>query len=248
MASLIARGRRRSFQRRVLEWYAAHARDLPWRRTRDPYAILVSEVLSHQTQIARVLPVYERLLERYPTVTALASAPLAEVKAITDPLGYKIRGQWLHGAALRVADRPGADFPETVDELRTLPGVGRYTAGALMNFAHHRDAPVLDTNVARLLRRYFGLAEMPRARTSELWSLAAAVIPKGKGYVINQALMDLGAIICRSRAPRCDECPLRRSCDFRREIVRSRPARSRGRGSPPRPHAKSRRAAGRPRS
>jgi hypothetical protein len=110
---MIARGLRRSFQRRVLDWYAAHGRDLPWRRTRDPYAILVSEVLSHQTQIARVLPVYERLLRKYPSVTALARAPLAEVKAITDPLGYKIRGRWLHSAALRVADRPGATFPET---------------------------------------------------------------------------------------------------------------------------------------
>jgi A/G-specific adenine glycosylase len=165
---MIARGRRRSFQRRVLGWYAVHGRDLPWRNTRDPYAILVSEVLSHQTQISRVLPVYERLLGRYPTVTALAQAPLAEVKAITDPLGYKIRGRWLHRAALRVADRPGGAFPETMDELRSLPGVGRYTAGAVMNFAHHRDAPVLDTNVARLLRRYFGLAASPRARNNEL--------------------------------------------------------------------------------
>jgi len=213
---MIARGRRRSFQRRVLEWYAVHGRDLPWRRTRDPYAILVSEVLSHQTQIARVLPVYERLLRDYPTVTNLAQAPLDDVKAITDPLGYKIRGQWLHGAALRVADRPGATFPETLDELRSLPGIGRYTAGAVMSFAHHRDAPVLDTNVARLLRRYFGIVATPRARTKELWSLAAAVIPKEKGYLINQALMDLGAMVCRARAPGCDRCPLRRSCDFRR--------------------------------
>jgi A/G-specific adenine glycosylase len=235
---MIARGRRRSFQRRVLEWYAAHGRDLPWRRTRDPYAILVSEVLSHQTQISRVLPVYERLLGRYPTVTALAQAPLAEVKAITDPLGYKIRGRWLHRAALRVADRPGGAFPETMEELRSLPGVGRYTAGAVMNFAHHRDAPVLDTNVARLLRRYFGLAASPRARNNELWSFAAAVIPKGKGYMINQALIDLGAMICRARAPRCDACPLRRGCDFRREAVRLRPAPPRGRASPPRPRAK----------
>jgi len=213
---MIARGRRRSFQRRVLDWYAAHGRDLPWRRTRDPYAILVSEILSHQTQIARVLPVYERLLGRYPTVTALARAPLAEVKAITDPLGYKIRGRWLHTAALRVADRPGGIFPDTLDELRSLPGIGRYTAGAVMSFAHHRDAPVLDTNVARLLRRYFGVVATPRARTQELWSLATAVIPKGKGYLINQALMDLGAMICRARAPRCDACPLRRTCAFRR--------------------------------
>jgi A/G-specific adenine glycosylase len=199
----------------VLAWYATHGRDLPWRRTRDPYAILVSEVLSHQTQISRVLPVYERLLARYPTVTAMASAPLAELKAITDPLGYKIRGRWLHSAALRVADRPGGTFPETLEELRRLPGIGRYTAGAVMSFAYHRDAPVLDTNVARLLRRHFDIAATPRARTRELWSLAAAVIPRGKGHVINQALMDVGAMICRARAPRCQDCPLRRSCDWR---------------------------------
>jgi A/G-specific adenine glycosylase len=213
---VIPPGRRRSFQRRVLAWYGAHGRDLPWRKTRDPYAILVSEILSHQTQISRVLPVYERLLERYPTVQAMAGAPLAEVKAITDPLGYKIRGRWLHAAALHVADRAGGRFPNTLEELRRLPGVGRYTAGAVMNFAHHRDAPLLDTNVARLLRRHFGVAAAPRARTAELWSLAAAVIPKGKGYLINQALMDLGAMVCRARSPRCGSCPLRRSCAFSR--------------------------------
>ena len=214
---MIAPGRRRSFQRRVLAWYAAHGRNLPWRKTRDPYAILVSEILSHQTQIARVIPVYEALLKRYPTAQAMALAPVEAVKAITDPLGYKIRGRWLHGAALQVADRFGGVMPQTLPELRQLPGIGPYTAGAVMSFAHQRDAAVLDTNVARLLRRYFGVTAAASARTHELWSLAAAVIPKGKGYLINQALMDLGAMICRAKAPRCNACPLRRSCDFRRE-------------------------------
>src|SRR2546428_13214842 len=125
-----ARGRRRSFQRRVLDWYAVHGRDLPWRRTRDPYAILVSEVLSHQTQIARVLPVYERLLARYPTVTALGGAPLGDVKAITDPLRYKSRGRWLQCAALPAVVRPGGSFPEYPDALWCLSGIDRYTAGA----------------------------------------------------------------------------------------------------------------------
>jgi A/G-specific adenine glycosylase len=215
---MIARGRRRSFQRRVLAWYATHGRDLPWRRTRDPYAILVSEILSHQTQISRVVPVYDALLRRYPTAQAMAAAPVEAVKAITDPLGYKIRGRWLHGAALQVADRFGGTFPQTLPELQQLPGIGRYTAGAVMSFAHHRDAPVLDTNVARLLRRHFGVAATPRARTQALWSLAAAVIPRGRGYLINQALMDIGAMICRAKNPRCDACPLARSCDFRRGV------------------------------
>src|SRR2546425_9277361 len=220
---MIAPGKRRSFQRRVLAWYAAHGRDLPWRKTRDPYAILVSEILSHQTQISRVIPVYETVLARYPTAEAMAAAPIEAVKAITDPLGYKIRGRWLHGAALQVADRFGGVMPQKLPELQPLPGIGQYTAGAVLSFAHQRDAPVLDTNVARLLRRYFGIVATPRARTEQLWSMAAAVVPKGKGYLINQALMDLGAMICRARAPSCHACPLRRSCAFRRDARQGLP-------------------------
>src|SRR3989475_10646790 len=150
MVPAIGMGRRRSFQRRVLGWYALNGRTLPWRNTRDPYAILVSEVLSQQTQIARVLPVYERLLGRYPSIHALARAPLADVKAITDPLGYKVRGEWLHAAALRVADRGGV-FPETLEELRQLPGVGRYTAGGVVRFSHPADAGGVGTECARPL-------------------------------------------------------------------------------------------------
>ncbi|HET9847710.1 MAG TPA: A/G-specific adenine glycosylase [Candidatus Dormibacteraeota bacterium] len=218
---MVTPGRNRSFQQRLLTWYGVHGRDLPWRKIRDPYSILVSEILSHQTQISRVVPVYEQLLNRYPTVEQMAAARLSEIKAITDPLGYKVRGKWLHGAALQVADRLGGRFPRTPDGLRELPGVGRYTAGAVMNFAYHVDAPVLDTNVARVLRRHFGLGEMAgRARPASLWQLARAIIPTGKGYLINQALMDLGAMVCRARAPRCDACPLRRSCTYRRSVNR----------------------------
>jgi A/G-specific adenine glycosylase len=206
-------GRRRSFQRRLLAWYAENGRDLPWRKTRDPYAILVCEILSHQTQISRVVPVYEAMLGRYPTVEAMARAPLAEVTAITDPLGYKIRGRWLHAAALQVADR-GA-FPTTLEGLRALPGVGRYTAGALMSFAYRQDAAMLDTNIARVLARHFDGRQQGSHRT-RLWQVAEEVIPKGKAYLINQALMDLGATVCRARSPRCAVCPLRRSCEFRR--------------------------------
>jgi A/G-specific adenine glycosylase len=144
----------------------------------------------------------------------MARAPLAEVTAITDPLGYKIRGRWLHAAALQVADR-GGTFPTTLDGLRALPGVGRYTAGALMSFAYRQDAPMLDTNIARLLARHFD-GRTARAQRARLWQLAGEVIPKGKGYLINQALMDLGALICRARSPQCDICPVRRSCAFRR--------------------------------
>lgn len=207
--SLITPGRRRSFQGRVLAWYAGHARDLPWRKTRDPYAILVSEILSHQTQIGRVVPVYQELLDRYPTVDSLSRARLQAVKAITDPLGYKVRGAWLHAAALQVADH---GFPTTVDGLRMLPGVGRYTAGALMSFAHRQDAAAVDTNVARVLSRHFARSIAGR----DVWAVAATLIPRGQGHRFNQALMDIGAVFCRARAPRCGGCPIRRSCDFRR--------------------------------
>lgn len=201
-------GRLRTFRRNVLDWYAANGRDLPWRSTRDPYAIVVSEIMLHQTQVSRVIPVYERFLETFPTVGALARARRRDVQRLTDPLGYKIRGRWLHAIAQHVAKERAGYFPDTLDGLRQLPGVGRYTAGAVMSFAFHRDAPILDTNVARLLRRYFG----ETGKRSSLWRLAGRVIPRGKAHVFNQALMDLGALVCVSRKPRCAECPLRRSC------------------------------------
>lgn len=168
-----------------------------------------------------MIPVYEAVLARYPTVQAMARARVDDVKSITDPLGYKVRGRWLHTSALVVAEGCGGYFPQTLDELRHLPGVGRYTAGALMSFAHRRDAPILDTNVARVLRRYFGIPAPARARTRLLWELASAIIPRGKGYLINQALMDLGAMICRSRNPRCAACPLRRGCRWRASGIAS---------------------------
>lgn len=210
----VTRSRLRTFRRHVLGWYGVHGRDLPWRRTRDPYAILVSEILLHQTQVKRVAPVYEAFLQRYPTAAELARTPLREVRRLTDPLGYKVRGRWLKAAAREVTRR-GA-FPQTLPALQELPGVGRYTAGALMSFAHGKDAPILDTNVARLLSRYFG----PMSRAA-LWRLAAQVIPRGQGHRINQALMDIGALLCVARRPRCPQCPLRRSCVFHRQPVRA---------------------------
>jgi A/G-specific adenine glycosylase len=204
----VSRSRLRTFRRHLLDWYQANGRDLPWRGTRDPYAIVVSEILLHQTQVSRVIPVYEQFLRRYPTVEALARARLSAVKRLTDPLGYKVRGRWLHAIAQHVAEERAGYFPQTLDELRRLPGVGRYTAGAVMSFAFHRDAPILDTNVARLLSRYFGVGGSRR----ELWAYANRVIPRGRAHVFNQALMDLGALVCVARAPRCVRCPLRRGC------------------------------------
>jgi A/G-specific adenine glycosylase len=204
----VSRSRLRAFRRNVLDWYAVNGRDLPWRRTRDPYAIVVSEIMLHQTQVSRVIPFYERFLQKYPTVQALARARQRDVKRLTDPLGYKVRGRWLHAIARHVAEERAGYFPDTIDELQELPGVGRYTAGAVMSFAFHRDAPILDTNVARLLRRYFD-ADGGRAA---LWVLADWVIPRGQAHTFNQALMDLGALVCVARKPRCAICPLRHGC------------------------------------
>lgn len=212
-APSVSAGRRRRFARKVLAWYARNGRDLPWRKTTDPYAILVSEIMLHQTQVRRVIPFYERFLGAYPTVEALAKAPLADVLAITEPLGYKVRGRWLKRMALEVAERRAGYFPRTLPELQRLPGVGRYTAGAVMSFAFGEDAPILDTNVARLLTRYYGLRA---PRQSALWTLARGVIPRGQGHRLNQALMDLGALLCVARKPRCPSCPLRRACAFHR--------------------------------
>jgi len=169
-----------------------------------------------QTQVVTVVPYYHEWLLRFPDFAALACASENDVLRAWQGLGYYARARNLHRTARIIVDRHHERFPRSIEQMRRLPGIGRYTAGALMNFAHHRDAPMLDTNVARLLRRHFGVAATARAGTAELWMLAATMIPKGKGYLINQALMDLGAMICRSRSPRCDLCPLRRSCRFRK--------------------------------
>lgn len=210
--STISTSRRRSFARRLLDWYAANGRDLPWRHTRDPYAILVCEILSHQTQLARVVPIYTEILRRYPTVQAMADASPDAIKDITDPLGYKIRGRWLHAAALQVRD--GGGFPTTLDGLRRLPGVGPYTAGAIMSFAYDADVPLVDTNVRRVLSRHFS-GGGDQLTTAKIWALAGALIPRQRGHLINQALMDLGALVCRARTPACARCPVRRSCRYR---------------------------------
>ncbi len=199
----------------MIAWYVQDGRDLPWRRTRDPYAIFVSEVLLQQTQVSRVLPVYRRFMKRYPTVQKLAAARLREVKGLTDSLGYKVRGRWLWRAARQVAEERAGYFPNRFEELQRLPGVGRSTAGALMSFAYHRDAPILDTNVARVLSRYFGLERPAGGQTRCLWTLAQAVIPPGGAHMVNQGLMDLGAMICIAGAPRCLVCPVRRGCAWR---------------------------------
>lgn len=207
------------FQRGLLAWYRKHGRDLPWRRTRDPYEILVSEVMLQQTQVKRVLEYYPRFLARYPTAEDLASAAPSAVREAWEGLGYYRRAVNLQRAAREVAERLGGRFPETPEELVRLPGIGRYTAGAVASFAFEVDAAILDTNAARVLTRVFGPGRRRRGREARLWALAQAAIPAGRAYPFNQGIMDLGATICTARHPACPRCPVRRACRTARRTV-----------------------------
>lgn len=202
------------FQSEILEWYRKEGRDLPWRKTTDPYHIMVSEIMLHQTTVKTVQPVYLRFLEVFPTIDRLARASLEDVKEITDPLGYKVRGEWLHTIAQTVVDRYRGSFPRTLEDLMGLPGVGRYTAGAILSFAFGDDAPVLDTNVNRLVGRYFGIDYKKSGADvqHQLWAVAEAVVPGGQAREFNNAVMDMGALVCTARKPKCLLCPVARGC------------------------------------
>src|SRR5437870_10575603 len=197
------------FRRRLLSWYARHRRRLPWRGVRDPYVVLVSEIMLQQTQVARVLEFYPRFLARYPTLEDLAAAPADAVRESWDGLGYYARARNLHAAARAVVKKLGGRLPRRAEELRALPGIGRYTAGAVASLAFGADVPAVDTNAARVLTRVFGWRRSNRARSGRrLWAVAAALVPRGRSADWNQALMDLGATICTARVPRCARCPV----------------------------------------
>ncbi|HVB31691.1 MAG TPA: hypothetical protein VNE60_09230 [Gemmatimonadaceae bacterium] len=205
------------FSRRLRAWFRRHHRDLPWRRTRDPYHVLVSELMLQQTQVSRVLEFYPRFLSRFPTVHHLANATPKRVREAWDGLGYYARARNLHALAKHIS-KDGTDgvLPEHPHELRALPGVGAYTAGAVASFAYERRAAAVDTNVARVLTRAFAPTLDPkRGRDlTRLWAIAERVLPRtGKAtWVHNQALMELGALVCTARVMRCGECPVRTLC------------------------------------
>ncbi len=201
-------GRDRARRRAALEWFGAHGRDLPWRHTRDPWSILVSEFMLTQTQVARVVGRYEAFLTRFPTVADCAAAPTGEVIAAWAGLGYNRRAVNLHRSAVQIVDSHRGVVPDTLDDLLILPGVGPYVARAVLVFAHDTDVGVVDTNVARVLARWEG---RPLTRT-EVQQRADDLVPAGNAWAWNQALFDLGATICVARAPKCDVCPVRRWC------------------------------------
>jgi A/G-specific adenine glycosylase len=194
----------------LLGWFNEHARDLPWRRTRDPYAILVSEVMLQQTQVDRVLPYYTRFLERFPTVEDLAAAATSDVIRLWSGLGYNRRAVNLQRAARAVVDELGGSFPDDPADLKKLPGIGAYTAGAIAAFAHERDVAFLDTNMRRVISRVIFGSES--ARESDALEAATALVPPGQGWTWNQALIEFGALQCTARRPACIICPLRDEC------------------------------------
>lgn len=222
-----------SFAQHLLTWYAAHHRILPWRGLNDPYAIWISEIMLQQTQVETVKPYFARWLKRFPTVQALAQAPLQDVLTLWEGLGYYSRARNLHRAAHKVVREFNGQLPNSVEQLLTLPGIGRYTAGAIASIAFGVDAAVLDGNVKRVLARafnYSGEVKSP-AGEKELWALAESLLPHGQAGDYNQALMDLGATLCTPRNPTCLLCPVNSHCEAlklgvvaERPVVRARAA------------------------
>ncbi|MGH2499308.1 MAG: A/G-specific adenine glycosylase, partial [Candidatus Limnocylindria bacterium] len=203
---------RSRFRRALGRWYARHGRALPWRRTGDPYAVLLSEVMLQQTQVSRVALAYEGFLRRFPTLDALAAAPLGEVLRAWAGLGYNRRALNLHRAAVEVVARRGGRLPDDLDGLLSLPGIGPYTARAVLAFAFERDHGVLDTNAARVLARVEGR----RLRPKEAQARADELVPPGSAWAWNQAMLDLGATVCVGRRPACERCPVAPWCGWRR--------------------------------
>jgi A/G-specific adenine glycosylase len=205
---------RRRFRQRLLTWYRRHGRDLPWRKTDDPYHILVSEIMLQQTQVDRVLPKYAQWLDKYPSMEALAAAPEKEVTETWYPLGYNIRPRRLQSIARESVAKYGGELPSDEATLLSFKGIGAYTAGAIRSFAFRERAAILDTNVARVLFRVFvarGDAKS-HAMKRHLWRLSETLVPMRDGFDFNQALMDFGAMICVARHPKCPVCPMAKGC------------------------------------
>ncbi|HEY7352026.1 MAG TPA: A/G-specific adenine glycosylase [Terriglobales bacterium] len=199
------------FRESLLAWYDSNRRDLPWRKTRDPYRIWISEIMLQQTRVAAVLPRYKRFLLKFPSLIQLAEAPIEDVLAEWSGLGYYRRARNLHAAAQVIAFKHAGEFPRTSPELRELPGIGRYTAAAIASMACNEPVAVLDGNVERVLRRLLGIAKS----TNESWNSAQEFLDRSRPGEFNQAMMELGATVCLPARPLCAECPVRRFCRTR---------------------------------
>ena len=204
----------RRIQGLLLRWFEKNGRDLPWRRTRDPYAIWVSEIMLQQTQVKTVIPYYRRFLTAFPTVRHLAGADLSEVLRTWEGLGYYSRARNLHQASKIVVNHYEGRIPDNLKDLLGLPGIGRSTAGGVLSFGFDKPAPILDGNARRVLSRLYVISGNPVRRKTEdlLWEISESLIPKGRSNPFNQALMDLGSMICTPRDPQCPRCPARNLC------------------------------------
>lgn len=208
---------------RILAWYQTHERDLPWRRTRDPYKIYISEVMLQQTQVERVLPKYRAFVKQFPTVRALAGAPISAVLRAWAGLGYNRRALYAIRCAQKVIENFHGRFPRTFAELKTLPGVGEYTARAILSFAFAKPVAALDANHRRVLHRIlYGLPIKRRISDKQLLKDAEKILPRRSAYDWNQALMDFGSLICVNAAPKCDICPVQKFCKAFPQIAQAR--------------------------
>jgi A/G-specific adenine glycosylase len=219
----------------LLNWFTANARDLPWRRTRDPYAVWVSEIMLQQTQVKTVIPYFERWMRELPNVHALANASSEKIHKLWEGLGYYTRVRNMQKAAQSILENQGGKFPHNYEDILALPGIGRYTAGAISSIAYNEATPILDGNVIRVLTRVFGIRENARATETmaRLWQMADQLVQAaqhrsrfiihdshiGPCSAFNQSLMELGALICTPRQPQCEACPVSRLCIARREGV-----------------------------
>jgi len=205
----------------LLKWYAANARDLPWRRTKDPYRVYISEIMLQQTQVKTVIPYFERWMRQLPTLAAFARARPQKVLKLWEGLGYYTRVRHAHAAAQVIMRRHGGRFPRNFDDILALPGIGRYTAGAISSIAFNQPAPILDGNVIRVISRIFGVEGNPRDKQTNatLWQLARDLvsIDPARCSDLNQSLMELGALVCAPRQMRCAVCPVRKFCFAFRE-------------------------------
>lgn len=212
---------RRWFRRQLLSWGKQHGRDFPWRRTKDPYALLVAECLLQQTEASRVVPVYGQFLSQYPTIQDLASGSLPELSALWHPLGLHLRAARLSQLAGQILRDYGGKIPEREGELLKLPGVGRYIARSVCANAFDQPLAVLDTNVGRILERFFGLeGAQVKSRDKRLWEAAQQVAPLTQVSQWNLTLLDFGAMVCRAVNPHCQDCPLQQECqDWARHSI-----------------------------
>jgi A/G-specific adenine glycosylase len=214
---MIAITSKEKIQTKLLRWFEKNKRDLPWRRTRDPYAIWVSEIMLQQTQVATVIPYYQKFLKSFPTIHHLAKSDLSKVLKVWEGLGYYSRARNLHRSSQMVLNHFQRKIPDTLEDLLSLPGIGRSTAGAILSFAFHKEAPILDGNAKRVLSRIFAVSSNPMRGKTEglLWKISESLIPRGFSNPFNQALMDLGATVCTPKEPDCDRCPVHHFCKGR---------------------------------